>query len=86
MFPHMSNTVRGLWCLLQEGPKPAVACKLLVPAAEPSAEREQGPRHTQRPLPQQRHHTSLARQRRQQPPAQESENANVVQNKPLLSK
>lgn len=75
-LPH--SLICGLWCLLQEGPKPAVSCKLLVSAAEPSAKREQGPRHTQRPLPHQRHHTPLTRQRGQHTPAQESEDANVV--------
>lgn len=79
VLPHfLTRLICGLWCLLQEGPKPAVSCKLLVSAAEPSAQREQGPRYTQRPLPQQRHHTPLTRQRGQHTPAQESEDANVV--------
>lgn len=74
LFPFF--LICALWCLLQEGPKPAVTCKLLVPSAKPSAQREQGPRYPLRPLPQQRHHTPLTRQRGQHTAAQESENAN----------
>lgn len=40
----------------QERPEPAVSSQLLVPAAEPGEEGEQRPRHTERHLPQQRHH------------------------------
>ena len=49
--------------LFQERPEPAVPSELLVPAAEPSEEGEQGSRHAQRHLPQQRHHEVHAGQR-----------------------
>lgn len=64
-------------CLLsrcvQERPEPAVPCQLLVPAAEPGEEREQGPRHAERHLPQQRHHEVHADQRGLHPAAKEGE-------------
>lgn len=61
-FPHV-----------QKGPEPAVSSQLLVPAAEPGETGEQGPRHAERHLPQQRHHEVHADQRGLHATAEEGE-------------
>lgn len=60
----------------QERPEPAVSSQLLVPAAEPGEEGEQRPRHTERHLPQQRHHEVHADQRGLNSVAKEGNNHN----------
>lgn len=58
---------------VQERPEPAVSGQLLVPAAEPGETGEQGPRHAERHLPQQRHHEVHADQRGLHAAAEEGE-------------